>query len=69
MPDSTRISVSELRKRMDSGERFVFIDTRNPQAWAESPVKLPGAIRIPLAAAEQHLSEIPRDQPIVTYCT
>jgi rhodanese-related sulfurtransferase len=69
MSDDLRISVDELRRRMNAGEQFVFIDTRNPQAWAESDVKLPGALRIPLADAQEHLAELPRDKPIVTYCT
>jgi rhodanese-related sulfurtransferase len=69
MSDDLRISVDELRRRMNAGEQFVFIDTRNPQAWAESDVKLPGALRIPVSEAEKHLREIPRDHPIVTYCT
>jgi len=69
MSDDLRISVDELRRRMNAGEQFVFIDTRNPQAWAESDVKLPGALRIPVAEAQEHLAEIPRDKPIVTYCT
>ena len=69
MFDDQRISVDELRRRMNAGEQFVFIDTRNPQAWAESDVKLPGALRIPVSEAQQHLAEIPRDRPIVTYCT
>jgi len=28
-----------------------------------------GAIRVPIDAFEEHLSEIPKDKPIVTYCT
>jgi rhodanese-related sulfurtransferase len=69
MADDLRITVDELRRRMDAGENFVFIDTRNPQAWAESDVKLPGAIRIPADSLDEHLPEIPKDQPILTYCT
>jgi rhodanese-related sulfurtransferase len=69
MADDLRITVDELRRRMDAGENFVFIDTRNPQAWAESDVKLPGAIRIPADNLDEHLPEIPKDQPILTYCT
>jgi len=69
MSDDLRISVAEVRRRMNAGEQLVFIDTRNPQAWGESDVKLPGALRIPLAEAQEHLEEIPRDKPIVTYCT
>jgi rhodanese-related sulfurtransferase len=69
MSDDLRISVDELRRAMNAGEPFVFIDTRNPQAWTESDVKLPGALRIPVSEVQQHLAEIPRDRPIVTYCT
>lgn len=69
MSDQTRISVDELHRRMEAGEDFVLIDTRNPQAWAQSDVKLPEALRLPVAEAEQHLSQIPKGTPIVTYCT
>jgi len=54
---------------MEAGEDFTIIDTRNPQAWGDSDVKLPGAIRVPIGDLQQHISEIPRDKPIVTYCT
>jgi len=54
---------------MNAGEQFTFIDTRNPQAWGGSDVRLPGALRIPLAEVEQHIAEIPLDKPIVAYCT
>jgi rhodanese-related sulfurtransferase len=69
MPDKLRIAVDDLRKRMEAGQDFVFIDTRNPQAWAQSDVKLPGAIRVPLDNLDENLSEIPKDKPIVAYCT
>ena len=69
MRDDLRISLDELRRRMEAGEDFTVIDTRNPQAWADSDVKLPGAVRIPVNEFEQHLWEISRDKPIVAYCT
>ena len=69
MPDDLRIGVDEVRRRMEAGEDFSFIDTRNPQAWGESDVKLPEALRIPANEVEQHLAEIPRDKPVVSYCT
>ena len=68
MSDALRITVDELRKRMDAGEDFVVIDTRNPQAWAESDVKLPEAIRVPAENVREHLSKIPKTKPIVAYC-
>jgi rhodanese-related sulfurtransferase len=54
---------------MDRGEAFTFIDTRNPQAWAEADTKLPGALRIPLDELEEDLDEIPHDRTVITYCT
>jgi rhodanese-related sulfurtransferase len=69
MPDNLRITVDEVRERMESGEDFGFIDTRNPQAWSQSDVKLPEAIRLPLDNLDENLSKIPKDKPVVAYCT
>lgn len=66
---ATRVTVDEVKERMDRGEQFTFADTRNPQAWGEADTKLPGAIRVPADEVEQHLDEIPRDRAIITYCT
>ena len=68
MPDELRITVDELRKRMEAGEDFTFTDTRNPQAWAQSTEKLPGAIRVPADAGDESLL-IPKNKPVVAYCT
>jgi rhodanese-like protein len=69
MPDSLRIAVGDLRKRMEAGEDFVYIDTRNPQAWSQSDMKLPEAIRVPLDSLDENLSKIPKGRTIVAYCT
>jgi rhodanese-related sulfurtransferase len=67
--EATRVTVDEVRERMERGEQFTFVDTRNPQAWGEAETKLPGAIRVPADELEQHLDEIPRDRAVITYCT
>lgn len=67
--ETTRVTVDEVKERMDRGETFTFVDTRNPQAWGEATRKLPGAIRVPADEVEQHLDEIPRDRTVITYCT
>ena len=69
MPDTLRITVEELRKRMEAGEDFTIIDTRNPQQCAQSDVRLPEAIRVPVDKLEEKLPELPKDKPIVAYCT
>ncbi|PWT93293.1 MAG: hypothetical protein C5B55_04755 [Blastocatellia bacterium] len=67
--EPTRVTVDELRQRMDRGELFTFVDARNPKAWGEGTTKLPGAIRVPADEVEKHLDEIPRDRTVITYCT
>lgn len=69
MADNLRIGIDELKKRMQAGEDIVFIDTRNPQAWAQSNVMLPKAIRVRVDDLDEHVYEIPKDRLIVTYCT
>jgi len=69
MPDALRITVDELRKRMEAGEDFTLIDVRNPQACAQSDSKIPEAIRVPMDEWEKHLDQIPKGRPIVAYCT
>ena len=69
MPDDLRITVDELSRQMNAGEDFLFIDTRNPDAWRSSAIKAPGALRVPGDQFEKHLAELPKNRPIVTYCT
>jgi hypothetical protein len=54
---------------MQRGEAFVFLDTRNQQAWSEAETKLPGALRVSADEVDQQLASIPRDRVVITYCT
>ena len=67
--EATRLTTDEVKERMDRGEEFAFVDTRNPTAWAESDKKLPNAIRVPAEELDQHVNEIPKDRAVLTYCT
>ena len=67
--EATRVTAEEIKERMARGEQFTFVDTRNPQAWGEADTKLPGAVRVPADEVDKHLSEIPRDRAVITYCT
>jgi rhodanese-related sulfurtransferase len=64
-----RISVDELKRRLDSGESIAFIDARAGDAWQRAEVQIPGAIRVPPDEAEAHLNEIPTRRLVVPYCT
>jgi len=64
-----RITVDELKKRMESGEDFTIIDVRKSEAWAESDTTIPESIRVPLDELNQNLGRIPKSRPVVAYCT
>ena len=67
--EATRVTADEVIERMRRGEEFYFIDTRNPNAWAEADTKLPGAMRVTADKLGEHLKDIKRDRAIITYCT
>ncbi len=64
-----RITVEELKRRMDEGQDFTVLDVRNPQAWTESDIKLPEAMRLSPDKLEENLFKIPKNKPTVAYCT
>lgn len=61
-----RISVAELQQKLANNE-VTLIDVRDKQSFEAGHIK--SAIHIPLPSTEAYLSYIPRDKPIVTYCT
>ena len=67
--DVNRVTAEEVKSRIERGEPILFLDCRNPEAWAASDVRLPGAVRVEADRVAEHLSEIPRGRSIVTYCT
>jgi rhodanese-related sulfurtransferase len=65
--DDLRITADEVRQRISAGEEFTVVDARNPQAWAEAADTAGNAIRVDPHSTE--LPQLPRDKPIVIYCT
>jgi rhodanese-related sulfurtransferase len=63
------LNVNDAKKMLDEGQKIVFVDARNPDAWGGSREKLPGAVRIPVDEVQQHLGELPPGALPVTYCT
>jgi 3-mercaptopyruvate sulfurtransferase SseA len=61
-----RISPEELRQKMTRGE-VIVIDVRDADAFFASHI--PGALHIPLSTVEGAVSYLPKDKPIVAYCT
>jgi len=69
MPTPLRITVDELRRRMEAGEDFTIIDDRNPEAWSQSDTMIPESIRVPVDELERNLVRIPKTRSVVAYCT
>jgi hypothetical protein len=61
-----RIAAEDLRAKMNRNEVTV-IDVRDAASYGASHIA--GAINIPFASVESMLDLIPKDKPVVTYCT
>lgn len=61
-----RISVEDMHAKMNRGE-ITVIDVRDETSFEASHV--PGALHIPLARIEGEIDKLPKNKPIVTYCT
>jgi hypothetical protein len=61
-----RISVNELKERIDGGEALVIGDTRGQGSYNISHIT--GAILITSSQVEELLDDLPLDQEIVLYC-
>ena len=62
-----RCTIDEFIDRMSSGAPITLLDLREPQEIAL--VALPFALHIPLPQLPQRWQEVPRDQPVVTFCS
>lgn len=67
--DVQRITVDELKAKLDRGEKVLVLDTRSPVQYSMSKVKIKGAVRIPYHEIDQRAAELPVDREIITYCT
>ena len=67
--DANRISPEEAHATALSGEKVIFLDSRNPTAWGEADRKIPSAIRLSVDEAERHIPAFDKDATIIAYCT
>jgi membrane protein DedA with SNARE-associated domain/rhodanese-related sulfurtransferase len=64
-----KISVDELKQRMDAGDPITVLDVRHPLSIELDPDTIPGALNFLLEEIEDRHHEIPRDREIVLYCS
>lgn len=65
-PDVPRVSVTDMKAMMDSGEG-ILVDVRSKAAYDQSHAA--GAISIPEEEMSARMNELPRDKDVVLYCT
>ena len=61
-----RIAVSDLKKKLDSGEKMLLIDVREDWELKQDGA-IPGAIHIPVGELDARMKDIPKDVQLVFY--
>jgi membrane protein DedA with SNARE-associated domain/rhodanese-related sulfurtransferase len=64
-----RITVSELRQKLDAGENPIILDVRSRAELNQDPSVIHGAVHVILEEIEQHRHELPHDRDIIIYCS
>ena len=64
-----KITVDELKQRMDAGDLITIVDVRHPMALELDPETIPGALNFRMEEIEHRHHEIPRDRDIILYCS
>ena len=65
----SRITVDELKEKLDAGEELVIVDLRHSVDFEADPETIPGAFRIDSKELEEKDDRLPRDHEIILYCT
>ncbi|MDR4459758.1 MAG: rhodanese [Nitrospirales bacterium] len=60
------ITVSELKARMDKGDKIFLLDVREPHEY--SLAKIEGSVLIPLGQVPHSLKQLDPSAEIVAYC-
>jgi membrane protein DedA with SNARE-associated domain len=65
----SRITVDELKEKLDSGEELVIVDLRHSMDFEADPETIPGAFRMDAKELEEKNDRLPRDREVILYCT
>src|SRR6516225_4258651 len=64
-----RITVDELKEKLDAGENVTIVDLRHSMDFEASPETIPGALHMDAKELEATNDRLPRDGEVVLYCT
>ncbi len=60
------ITVGELRRRQQSGDKFLLIDVREP--WEYEVCRIEGGKLIPMRTIPANLQSLDGDEDVICYC-
>lgn len=64
-----RITVDELKQKLDAGEQITIVDLRHSLDFEAEPEVIPGALHMEAKELEEKNDRLPRDGEVVLYCT
>ena len=66
---TARITVQELRQKLDANEKLLVLDVRSFGSLEQDPVLIRGAMYLNVEDIERSSFEIPCDRDIIVYCS
>jgi sulfur-carrier protein adenylyltransferase/sulfurtransferase len=66
--DVPEITASQLKARLDRGEKVTILDVREPYEWLIGNLSAFGARLVPMDELPDHLEELDPDEEIVLQC-
>lgn len=67
--EPNRITVQQLKAKMDAGEDLIILDVDSKYAWDARSIKVKGAIRVDPEKIDAEIKKLPKGKEVVTYCT
>ena len=64
-----RITVEELKEKLDAGEQITIVDLRHSLDFEEQPEVIPGALHMEAKELEEKNDRLPPGGEVVLYCT
>jgi membrane protein DedA with SNARE-associated domain len=64
-----RITVDDLKSRIDAGEELTIVDLRHSLDFEAKPETIPGAFRMDAKDIQEKSNLLPRDREIILFCT
>jgi membrane protein DedA with SNARE-associated domain len=64
-----RVTVEELKQKIDAGEEIVIVDLRHSLDFEADPQTIPGAFHMDAKELEDKNDRLPRVREVILYCT